>query len=286
MFIALAALVHTQVSKRFSSRYQYSSHLTGQNSIRLLRLMPNKDDTAVIECQLFLYFLEPSKGTHLYEALSYVWGDPNHAVPILIGGRRHYVTENLHEALQRLRDDSLERTLWIDAICINQADEKEKERQIQLMERIYGQASRVIVWLGVAADSSDRALEDLRVIAADKSTSLLTKEMSHAPLLALLQRAWFQRIWVRKLLWLHLQESLKKNIVPGPPGSCHGPTCSGHVWPCRDKRVHLLRRSEQVGVLTRSPRTAEPDPLCDLPDQRGHLSAPKNDRSVYGCVSR
>lgn len=39
------------------------------------------------------------------------------------------------------------RFFWIDAICINQNDQNEKQHQIGLMHRIYSQASSVIGWL-------------------------------------------------------------------------------------------------------------------------------------------
>lgn len=179
------------------SQYPDSPLSPRSDGIRLLRLMPCKDDNAIIQCQLLNYSLSDSRnGTHLYEALSYVWGDPDHTVPIFIGEHRFRVTENLHAALLRLRDRSVERILWVDAICINQADEQEKERQIQSMARIFGQANRVIVWLGKAGDSSERALEEIRV-AASKSTNSANDETIRGSVLKLLQRRWFQRIWVR-----------------------------------------------------------------------------------------
>ena len=120
--------------------YRYSSLSPGERdgSIRLLRLMPNRDETAVIECQLFNYTLESGKGTHLYEALSYVWGNPDEIVPIKIGEHCFKVTKNLHAALLRLRNHSFERIVWVDAVCINQADNQEKAHQIQNMTKIYG----------------------------------------------------------------------------------------------------------------------------------------------------
>lgn len=39
---------------------------------------------------------------------------------------------------------------WIDALCINQYDEAEKERQVRNMFHIYRKASTVLVWLGSA----------------------------------------------------------------------------------------------------------------------------------------
>lgn len=175
--------------------YYYSLLSPGDNSIRLLHLIPNKNETAIIKCQLFTYSLEPGKGTYLYEALSYVWGDPHETVPIFVDDFVFPITAGLHAALLRLRDPCITRVIWVDALCINQANEKEKEHQIQSMARIYGQANRVIVWLGETADDSDQALEAIRSVAEDESTYMSND--SRKAVLALLQRSWFERIWVR-----------------------------------------------------------------------------------------
>jgi hypothetical protein len=58
------------------------------------------------------------------------------------------VTKNLYLALLRLRHPETERTLWVDALCINQVDLDEKRHQIALMADIYTKASTVIMWLG------------------------------------------------------------------------------------------------------------------------------------------
>ncbi|CZR69913.1 uncharacterized protein PAC_19813 [Phialocephala subalpina] len=179
------------------SPYRYSSLLPGPDSIRLLHLVPHEDKTAPIQCQLVNYSLQESGGgTHQYEALSYVWGDPKETLPISIDKHDLPVTENLHAALSRLRHRFIVRIIWVDAICINQADRQEKEHQIKSMAKIYGQANRVIVWLGEAADDSDRALEYIRIAASKKPTNSSNNETTQQAILALLQRAWFRRIWV------------------------------------------------------------------------------------------
>jgi hypothetical protein len=167
------------------------------DSIRLLRLMPDEDDTVNIRCELFEYALQKSdKATHLYEALSYVWGGSDKRQSIFIDNQYLAVTLNLHAALLRLRDHDIPRIIWVDAVCINQEDEQEKEHQIQFMAKIYGKASRVIVWLGESADNSDVALEAIR--AAGKPTNNSNKKMIQQAILRLLQRPWFRRIWVRQ----------------------------------------------------------------------------------------
>ncbi|KAH8598449.1 hypothetical protein B0O99DRAFT_566809, partial [Bisporella sp. PMI_857] len=75
----------------------------------------------------------------------------------------------------------------LDATCINQADNEEKGNQIRSIAKIYGQAKCVIVWLGEAADDSDRALEAIR--AAGKNIVFPSKKKKiHRAILQLLQR--------------------------------------------------------------------------------------------------
>ena len=184
------------------SQYHYSPLLLpGPDSIRLLRIIPDENDAAPIQCRLFNYTLkETSKGTHLYEALSYVWGGSDKPCSIFIGNLRLPVTANLHAALSRLRDHLLERIIWIDAVCIDQGNIKERSHQIQVMAKIYSRASRVIVWLGETADESDRAVEEIRAAAGRQSTYSPTQEMLSQAILTLLRRPWFRRIWVREQL--------------------------------------------------------------------------------------
>ncbi|EGZ70088.1 HET-domain-containing protein [Neurospora tetrasperma FGSC 2509] len=160
-----------------------------RSHIRLLQLLPSENEDAVIHCRLFSTALD-SKGIRPYEALSYVWGSEAKPCSISINGCDLPIGENLHAALLHLRDHSIERTIWIDAICINQEDEEEKGHQVQSMAKIYAKASRVIVWLGEEAAGSDQALEEIRI-----ATELSTRRLDNkAGILTLLQRPWFQRI--------------------------------------------------------------------------------------------
>ncbi|KAI1015049.1 hypothetical protein LB503_004022 [Fusarium chuoi] len=112
------------------------------------------------------------------------------------------VRANLHAALLHLRDHFIERIIWIDAICINQEDNDEKGRQVQSMAEIYAKATRVIVWLGEVADKSDYALEAIRAAAEEEYaveqqyTGTAADTTSLEFIMALLERPWFQRIWV------------------------------------------------------------------------------------------
>ena len=180
--------------------YCYSALLPGLDNIRLLRLLPHNDEDAPLQCQLFNYTIQDSgRRTHPYAALSYVWGDSVNPKSISINEYNLTVTVNLHGALSRLRHPSIERDLWVDAICINQNDTLEKEQQIRIMAKIYALASHVVIWLGNAAENSDQALEEIRLVGSreDSSNSSSPKMTQQDAVLALLQRPWFRRIWVR-----------------------------------------------------------------------------------------
>lgn len=97
-----------------------------------------------------------------YEALSYEWG---HAVKsrsiTLQDGSVLPITESLHDALRDLRHNEERwgpRTLWVDAICINQENIEELQDQVSIMGEIYRQARRVITYLGPERDNSALAI--------------------------------------------------------------------------------------------------------------------------------
>ena len=175
------------------AKYCYSQ-LSVPTGIRLLRLLP---DAKSLQGELFEYRLRSSdKPSHPYEALSYVWGGDEKPQSISIGNLKLDITKNLYTALLRLRDHDCSRILWVDAVCINQENDEEKEDQISLMAEIYAKALRVVVWLGEAEVDSDRALEVIR-LAGEKSAGLSNTELTQGAIRQLLKRPWFRRIWVR-----------------------------------------------------------------------------------------
>ncbi|KAL4896928.1 heterokaryon incompatibility protein-domain-containing protein [Aspergillus ambiguus] len=176
--------------------YQYSPLPPGPNNIRMLCLLPDPNNDAPIRCRLFDYSLsEERRGGHLYEALSYVWGGTDNPQTIFIDDQYLTVTANLREALLHLRDSMIERAMWIDAICINQGDLKERGEQVQLMAKIYSNAARVIVWLGQPSNYSDMTLEAIRSAASEGTLSQYEASLQEG-MDELLGRSWFRRIWV------------------------------------------------------------------------------------------
>ncbi|KAI1480968.1 heterokaryon incompatibility protein-domain-containing protein [Daldinia eschscholtzii] len=84
----------------------------------------------------------------IYRALSYAWGSPSVTKPITVNNINMAITINLDTALRHLRREDIDIVLWVDALCINQADLDERETQVQIMRQIYSHAVNVIVFLG------------------------------------------------------------------------------------------------------------------------------------------
>jgi len=74
---------------------------------------------------------------------------------IWVNGQQHEVTENLFSALGRLRQIDRKHFLWVDAICINQEDLRERTDQVKLMGDIYRNAKEVLIWLGDENGTTD-----------------------------------------------------------------------------------------------------------------------------------
>ena len=119
---------------------------TTAEPIRVLDLLPTQLRAEPIHLALRVASL-PSKPQ--YEALSYTWGaSAQEQIAIVNRKYRLAITDNLFNALRRLRRRSSTLILWVDRVCINQADVAERSQQVALMPQIYREAVRVNVWLG------------------------------------------------------------------------------------------------------------------------------------------
>jgi hypothetical protein len=99
-----------------------------------------------------------------YQALSYMWGPPEKTSEIYIEDQIFTIRINLWSFLdQQSRDQAFcESTwLWIDQICINQEDGQERTHQVGQMSEIYTVAQRVIIWLGVGTEETNRVMDDI-----------------------------------------------------------------------------------------------------------------------------
>jgi Heterokaryon incompatibility protein (HET) len=210
-----------------------TSIAAGHSRIRIIRLLPGHRDAelhCVIEHIELRDVENEQKVRHLdnggvpFDALSYAWGDAAVSPELLVceetvgvidkswpcncdiprGKGLLRITTNLAQALRALRDRKYPRNLWVDAVCIDQSYDPEKLQQIQIMGRLYSQASVVRVWLGLEGDAK-LAFDYIHRWA--KPFSLPNKELVmelmldkldpvHVALRQLFSRSYFQRRWV------------------------------------------------------------------------------------------
>ncbi|KAF9872461.1 heterokaryon incompatibility [Colletotrichum karsti] len=197
---------------RWISPIPYAEELPRVGWFRLLRVEPADKPTEPMECRLETLRMKTAPP---YEALSYTWGNRKADSPITINGHSYLIRKNLHDALVALRQSHSSRTLWIDAICIDQSKDTERSHQVWQMKNIYRDASRVKVWLGNACEGSDRGMDFLRKIDNEVVIKHFANNNDfrrlHQPLLSLiadpkhrpdleatldlLRRSWWTRIW-------------------------------------------------------------------------------------------
>ena len=224
-------------------------------------------------------FTFPAHSCPNYATLSYTWGNPiplekpkreifttvERCYPIYSAGRVLLSTHNLKDALGRLRHmQSLSEEqiaqipleagmqkqygkahfYWIDALCINQDDLKERKEQVLLMGKIFARAQVTFVWLGQADKDSTLALEVIAKLSEEvvpmdvepnfyrmpipqkpRTLNDMTAKESRA-VIALLGRNWFYRIWT-------LQEAILSRNLTG--------LCGGVSFP-----FHLILTAGQI----------------------------------------
>lgn len=115
------------------------------DTIRLVQVLPDLSDDGLPRCTIELARSLQSP----YVCLSYAWGDPGDEHPIRINDELIFVRRNLWDFLMAARKRFTFCRLWIDALCIDQANVGERNQQVQQMGDVFSRAKMVVAWLGV-----------------------------------------------------------------------------------------------------------------------------------------
>ncbi|KAI6090564.1 HET-domain-containing protein [Hypoxylon rubiginosum] len=195
------------------SKYDYEP-LGTDDEIRLVTLDPATSEEDPLRCSITNY-RRGAKAVDYY-AVSYVWGEPVFSQNLEI---RHSdddvsylkITSNVDALLQRLRALNILRHIWIDAICLNQADENEKAQQIPVMGRIFKEAKGVHIWLGPEDDQTAKIFTFLEAAALVPKAKKLQMSSQLETLMKTVfggrrnavkcisdfsKRPWFSRRWI------------------------------------------------------------------------------------------
>ncbi|ETS74427.1 hypothetical protein PFICI_14293 [Pestalotiopsis fici W106-1] len=135
---------------RGSPHYQpYEHQPLDTASFRILQLLPADRFEDDLECEIQCVRLPESSAQKVaYTALSYVWGQEPVSCAVVVQGKHILIQPNLESALRHLRRRSGTFPLWIDALCIDQSNTRERNHQVQHMRDIYEAAEETIVYLG------------------------------------------------------------------------------------------------------------------------------------------
>ncbi|KAF0324120.1 heterokaryon incompatibility protein het-6-like protein [Colletotrichum asianum] len=196
-----------------SSWNAYNRHIYPQRlkeyEFRVMCFYPVEDVSAPIHVTLEVY---DDLRYHEYETLSYTWGGENEdsrlTHPVYIGPYWDILiqTHNCWEMLRHMRPWKGVRTIWVDAICINQADMQERQEQVAKMGRIYEKASRLVIYLGpdlVPPTSTSSPypkrhhLQELDSLAErPQLPSAALSSSTQWTLSDVLRRQYFRRLWI------------------------------------------------------------------------------------------
>ncbi|UKZ96275.1 uncharacterized protein TrAFT101_011074 [Trichoderma asperellum] len=200
-----------------AANYEYDKIDLDGPGFRLVRL--HQGDGGDLSCDLFQAVLHQHDELIPYEALSYTWGPTGGHHSIVVNDQRMGITANLHLALMNLRYPHSDRILWVDAVCIDQSNVKERNHQVAHMSDIYKQAGRVIFFLGNATFTTDAFMHCMQLVQQECSKHAYrswtrddirwkkiwaavqekTQGFDDVPcqgFKSLLSRSWFRRVWI------------------------------------------------------------------------------------------
>ncbi|UKZ69145.1 uncharacterized protein TrAtP1_010154 [Trichoderma atroviride] len=203
--------------QNMDNNYEYDKIDLDGPAFRLVRL--HQGDCGDLSCDLFQAVLHQRDEIIPYEALSYTWGPTGGHHSLVVNAQKMSITANLYLALKSLRYPHSDRILWIDAVCINQSNVKERNHQVAQMSHIYKQASRVIFFLGNATFTTDAFMLFMQLVQQEcskhayrswtrdderwKKIWAVAQEKTQAfddvprqGLKSLLSRPWFRRVWI------------------------------------------------------------------------------------------
>lgn len=88
--------------------------------------------------------------------------------------------------------------LWIDALCIDQSDARERTHQVGIMSEIFGSAAQVISWLGPAYDNSEHAMSIISAYsdAFPVEHQIISPTDLSEAICSLCERAYWKCLWV------------------------------------------------------------------------------------------
>jgi hypothetical protein len=132
-----------------------------ENHIRLLNISKSASGPSLPLYEIEVVDIDKA-GT--FFALSYTWDGQTPDQPISCNGGELMVTLNVYTLVPYLLERYGQLRIWIDGVCINQKDVAEKSVQVPMMGKIYSEAKKVIIWLGVGTPETEEAIKEIPIL--------------------------------------------------------------------------------------------------------------------------
>jgi hypothetical protein len=193
-------------SDKFPYKYRPLAH---ERQIRLLEL--SMGEIRDIKCELLHVDVDKAGD---YAAISYTWGESTRNHGIVVDGAWLVTTASAYDVVFKSAPMHGTRRIWIDFVCINQADDLEKAKQVRLMRDVYSSATEVITYLGEVgddvADYTEYFLRDFyesrqrhtrmsrasRIVIEQKMQYLGLQHPRWFIVTSLINHAYWTRIWI------------------------------------------------------------------------------------------
>ncbi|KAH7182052.1 heterokaryon incompatibility protein-domain-containing protein [Fusarium sp. MPI-SDFR-AT-0072] len=221
----------------FTNRFQYEPFDLESAGFRLVLL--EKGVQSQLRCKLWQAYLNDIIS---YEALSYSWGSQSTPHEIIVDETILSITESLYEALWHLRRPDEDRMLWVDALCIDQNNIKERGHQVNRMGEIYGKADKVTIWLGYLSGNAAKLKSAITLFEdrVEKLPGIPRKQPREDPrwksqwkqveadlgpschdelvdgLQSFMEKPWFSRVWVLQEVANAKRTTVKCNLGETP----------------------------------------------------------------------
>jgi len=95
-----------------------------------------------------------------FGAVSYRWGSPEGEHQILLDDQLLIVTSSQMKMIQDPYNLNRIRRVWIDAVCINQKNVAERNRQVQLLQNVFCNSQCARIWLNHQIYENNRAYQN------------------------------------------------------------------------------------------------------------------------------
>jgi hypothetical protein len=184
--------------------------------VRLLLLKPGVFEDDIYMSLITVRDDQLGNNDFQYCALSYHWGGGDFSNTVFVQEdataqtlrtmqdvvdakrpKKLSIKPNLYEALKHLRDKDMVISMWIDALCINQFDEDEKNEQVMKMPLIYSKAYNVNIWLG--SDDPENPVSNLAMTFIPK---VINPDLNEVLLEDVYVKSWASLFDLLKWSWL------------------------------------------------------------------------------------